>query len=73
MQIASLSTHVVAVPSPHIGGMYWIFVRLTTADGIEGIGEIYSTAFHPQALVPLIEDVFQRYLLGHDRLESARI
>ncbi len=66
MQIASLSTHVVAVPPPHIGGMYWIFVRLTTADGIEGVGEIYSTAFHPQALVPLIEDVFQRYLLGHD-------
>ena len=66
MQIVSLSTHVVAVPPPHIGGMYWIFVRLTTKDGIEGVGEIYSTAFHPKALVPLIEDVFERYLLGHD-------
>ncbi|OLP61599.1 isomerase [Xaviernesmea oryzae] len=66
MQIASLSTDVVAVPPPHIGGMYWIFVRLQTKDGIEGVGEIYSTAFDPNALVPLIEDVFQRYLLGHD-------
>ncbi|WP_395680334.1 mandelate racemase/muconate lactonizing enzyme family protein [Inquilinus sp.] len=66
MKIASLQTHVVAVPPPHIGGMYWIFVQLKTDDGIEGVGEIYSTAFHPQAMVPLIDDVFERHLLGHD-------
>ncbi|WP_225771102.1 mandelate racemase/muconate lactonizing enzyme family protein [Inquilinus sp. Marseille-Q2685] len=66
MKIASLQTHVVAVPPPHVGGMYWIFVQLKTDDGIEGVGEIYSTAFHPQAMVPLIEDVFQRHLEGHD-------
>ncbi|MGF6229820.1 galactonate dehydratase [Inquilinus ginsengisoli] len=66
MKIASLQTHVVAVPPPHVGGMYWIFVQLKTDDGIEGVGEIYSTAFHPQAMVPLIDDVFERHLLGHD-------
>jgi L-alanine-DL-glutamate epimerase-like enolase superfamily enzyme len=66
MRIAGLSTHVVAVPPPHIGGMYWIFVELETACGIRGIGEIYATGFEPNALVPLIEDVFQRYLEGHD-------
>ncbi|MDR6292229.1 MULTISPECIES: mandelate racemase/muconate lactonizing enzyme family protein [Inquilinus] len=66
MKIASLQTHVVAVPPPHIGGMYWIFVQLKTDDGIEGVGEIYSTAFHPRAMVPLIDDVFERHLLGHD-------
>lgn len=66
MKLASLTTHVVAVPPPHIGGMYWIFVELETACGIRGLGEIYSTAFDPNALVPLIADVFQRYLEGHD-------
>lgn len=66
MKIASLQTHIVAVPPPHVGGMYWIFVQLKTDDGIEGVGEIYSTAFHPQAMVPLIDDVFERHLLGHD-------
>lgn len=66
MKIASLKTHIVAVPPPHIGGMYWIFVRVTTECGIEGIGEIYATAFHPAAMEPLISDVFARYLLGHD-------
>ena len=66
MKIASLKTHIVAVPPPHIGGMYWIFVRLQTACGIEGIGEIYATAFHPSGMEALISDVFERYLLGHD-------
>lgn len=66
MKIVSLETHVVAVPPPHLGGMYWIFVTLRTDDGIEGVGEIYAATFHPRAMVPVIEDVFERYLLGHD-------
>ncbi|MCW0002200.1 mandelate racemase/muconate lactonizing enzyme family protein [Pararhizobium sp. YC-54] len=66
MKIASLKTHVVAVPPPHVGGMYWIFVQLETACGISGVGEIYATSFHPTAMVPLIDDVFRRYLLDHD-------
>lgn len=66
MRISSLNTHVVAVPPPHLGGMYWIFVNLRTDCGIEGIGEIYATAFHPAAVTALIEDVFERHLLGHD-------
>lgn len=66
MKITSLKTYVVAVPPPHIGGMYWMFVELETACGITGVGEIYAGSFHPSAMVALIEDVFQRYLLDHD-------
>lgn len=66
MKIESLVTHVVAVPPPHVGGMYWILVRVRTACGIEGVGEIYATAVHPRALVPVIDDVFERHLQGHD-------
>ena len=52
-----LSNHfhlLVAVPPPHIGGMYWIFVTLKTDCGIEGVGEIYAATFHPKAMVPII-------------------
>ena len=52
MKVASLKTHVVATPAPHIGGMYWIFVELETACGIKGVGEIYSTAFHWESSGP---------------------
>lgn len=66
MKITELKTYIVATPYPHIGGMYWILVRLKTACGLEGVGEIYSATFHPRAQIPMIEDVFQRYLYGHD-------
>ena len=66
MKVVSLETHIVAVPPPHVGGMYWIFVKLKTDCGIEGVGEIYSATFHPNAMAPIIDDVFSRYLLDKD-------
>lgn len=66
MKIVALETHIVAVPPPHIGGMYWLFVKLKTDCGIEGVGEIYAATFGPKAMLPIIEDVFERYLLNHD-------
>ncbi|WP_186164149.1 mandelate racemase/muconate lactonizing enzyme family protein [Burkholderia gladioli] len=66
MKIVSLETFSVAVPPPHVGGMYWLFVKLRTDDGIEGVGEIYAATFHSDAMIPVIEDVFERHLLDHD-------
>ena len=66
MKITHCQTHVVAVPPLHLGGMYWIFVQLRTACGIEGVGEVYAATFHPRVMVPAIDDVFQRYLQGED-------
>lgn len=66
MKIDSMQSHVVAVPSPYLGGRYWIFVKLKTQCGIEGVGEVYAATFHPRVLVPAIQDIFERYLLGHD-------
>lgn len=66
MKIITLETHVVAVPPPHVGGMYWIFVILKTDCGIEGVGEVYAATFHPDVMLPAIADVFSRYLEGHD-------
>ena len=47
MILQELKTFVVENPPPHFGGRYWIFVKLTTDSGIEGIGEVYSVPFHP--------------------------
>jgi galactonate dehydratase len=66
MKVASLEVHVVAVPPPFVGGMYWILLRLKTDDGIEGVGEVYAATFHPKVMVKAVEDVFERFLLGHD-------
>jgi len=66
MKVVSCESHVVAVPPPHIGGMYWIFVRLETDCGIEGVGEVYAATFHPSVVTLAIEDVFERYLKDED-------
>lgn len=66
MKIAGLKTFVVGNPPPSFGGNYFIFVKLVTDDGIEGVGEVYGTAFGPKTMVAAIEDVYQRYVEGMD-------
>ena len=66
MKIAGLKTFVVGNPPPSFGGQYFIFVKLVTDDGIEGVGEVYGTAFGPKVMVAAIEDVYQRYVEGMD-------
>jgi len=66
MEVAKLNTYIVGTPQPHIGGMYWIFLSIETKCEITGIGEVYSSSFHPEVVVKAIEDVFGRYLKGQD-------
>ena len=48
MKIKDLKTFIVGNPPPGFGGRYFIFVKLTTDNGIEGIGEVYCDTFGPQ-------------------------
>ena len=66
MKIRELRTFVVANPPPQWGGRYFIFLKLVTDDGIEGVGEVYAATFGPQAMVRLIEDVFAHHVEGAD-------
>jgi len=73
MIIRELKTFVVENPPPHFGGPYWIFVKLTTDTGIEGVGEIYCMPFHPRVVEQMIEDVFQRNVMGSDPFKIERL
>ncbi len=66
MKINTLDTFVVANPPPGFGGPYFVFVKLTASNGIEGLGEAYCVPFRPSVVVSMIEDVFERHLHGHD-------
>ncbi len=50
----------------------WIFVKLVTDNGIEGIGEVYGAPFNPQIIVKLIESTVDRFLIDKDpfRIET---
>ena len=72
MRIAELKTFVVGNPPPGFGGRYFLFLKLRTACGIEGVGEVYAASFGPAALEAMIADVFERHVLGADpfRIEA---
>jgi galactonate dehydratase len=66
MQIRDLRTFVVGNPPPSFGGRYFIFVKLTTNDGISGIGEVYCDTFGPDVVAAMVADVFARHVEGMD-------
>lgn len=66
MRIRELETFVVGNPPPHYGGRYFLFVKLTSDDGVTGLGEVYCASFSPPVVVAMIEDVFQKHLEGEE-------
>jgi 2-dehydro-3-deoxyphosphogalactonate aldolase len=57
---------VVGTPPPHNGGRYFVFLKLVTEDGIEGVGEVYGATFGARAVERMIEDVFAYHVEGAD-------
>ena len=64
MHLKDLQIFTVATPPPHWGGRYFIFVKLTTDNGITGLGEVYGASVGPKAMHAVIEDVFARHMQG---------
>ncbi len=73
MKIADVKTYVVENPPPHFGGPYFVFLKLTTSNGIEGFGEAYAIPFRPDLIARMIEDVCERYVLGADPFQIERL
>ena len=73
MKIQSLKTFVVGNPPPFHGGRYFVFLKLVTDDGIEGVGEVYAATFAPKTVVAMIEDVFEHHVLGADPFGIERL
>jgi 2-dehydro-3-deoxyphosphogalactonate aldolase len=73
MKITDVKTFVVGNPPPHFGGLYWIFLKLTTDNGVNGFGEVYSVPFHPHVVARMIEDVCARQVIGADPFKIERL
>ncbi len=66
MKLDSVKVFVVGNPPPGFGGRYFVFLKLKTVCGIEGVGEVYAATFGPQVIAAMIVDLFERRFLGRD-------
>ncbi len=66
MKLEKIETFVVANPPPRHGGRYFIFVRLTTACGLTGVGEIYNATFGPDLCAAMAREMFERQFIDQD-------
>ena len=66
MRISDVHTYVVGNPQPSFGGRYFVFVKLTTACGVTGFGEVYGAGISPHLLPGIVEDLCARYLEGEE-------
>ncbi len=73
MKIAEVETFVVENPPPHFGGLYFVFLKLTTDGGTAGFGEAYAVPFHPRIVAQMIEDVCERHVVGADPFKIERL
>lgn len=73
MKVVDVQSIVVGNPPPHFGGRYFHFVKLTTDDGISGIGEIYNATFGPETVRHMLYEVAERHLIDTDPFHIERL
>ena len=66
MKIIDVKTYVVGNPPPHHGGLNWVFLKLTTDNGIAGVGEAYDVPFNPHVVAQLIQTTGERFVINAD-------
>ena len=66
MKIVDLKTYIVNNPTSGRIAEKWLFVKLFTDSGIEGIGEVYGAPFDFHIVEQLVKSVADRYLIDKD-------
>ena len=76
MKIADMKIYSVRNAMPNRGGPYFIFVKLTTDNNIDGFGEIYGVPFRPKVVEkmsrPSRKDVAWLYCQFQKNVETLR-
>jgi L-alanine-DL-glutamate epimerase-like enolase superfamily enzyme len=73
MKLDSVKVFVVGNPPPAFGGRYFVFLKIKTVCGIEGVGEVYAATFGPKVIAAMIADVFARRFAGRDPFQIESI
>jgi 2-dehydro-3-deoxyphosphogalactonate aldolase len=74
MKITGVKSYAVGVPGPPRGsGNNWVFLKLLTDEGIEGLGDASWVPFEPRITALMIEDVFEEFVEGIDPFDTEKL
>lgn len=73
MKITDVKTYIVGNPPPYRGGRNWVFLKLSTDEGIEGWGECNASFLRQYTLVQLIKELSEKYVIGQDPFDIEKI
>jgi 2-dehydro-3-deoxyphosphogalactonate aldolase len=74
MKIVDVQTILVGNVPPYHGGRRWLFVKLVTDEGIEGLGEWSTGQVGREASqIKLIEDLSEKFVIGADPFQIERL
>jgi galactonate dehydratase len=73
MKINDVKLFPVKNRTPGRGGPGFLFIKLTTDHGIDGIGEMFCTPFSPITGKAMAEDVCERMVIGADPFKIERL
>src|SRR5688572_31230836 len=73
MKIVRSETFVVGNPPPHLGGVNWVFVKLTTDEGIHGWGEAYGSEVYFASAARLLDEMCEHFVIGADPFAIERL
>lgn len=64
MKVVDFKTYIVGVPAPYKGGINWVFIKLTTDDGLEGWGECNVPTRREKTLVTYMEELCEQFIIN---------
>jgi 2-dehydro-3-deoxyphosphogalactonate aldolase len=73
MKIVWGKAYVVGNPPPHYGGTNWVFVKLTTDEGIHGWGEAFGSEVYFASAAKLIDEMCEHFVVGSDPFQIERL
>ncbi|MDP3061824.1 MAG: mandelate racemase/muconate lactonizing enzyme family protein, partial [Chloroflexota bacterium] len=73
MKITEVKTWIVGNPPPHRGGRNWVFLKLLTDEGIEGVGECNTPSNREHTLVQLIKELSAPFVIGKSPFDNEKL
>ena len=73
MKITGVKTFIVGNPPPHRGGRNFLFLKLTTDEGLVGYGECNMAHGREHAVAKLVEELGEAHVIGMNPFDTEKL